>query len=192
MVIQDSGAVGLFTQLCAKLAGAAKIIHVGGPTDFRIRMAKEFGADITINIAEVKAREERIQIVKDNTIKGMGADVVFECTGVPSAVTEGLDMLRISGSFVEIGHFTDVGTIPINPFLHLCNKNINLQGSWGAEIEQVVRGLSILGKREFPYEKLITHKLPLGRLNEIMMVPEKGYVIDGRESLKITVSGELK
>ena len=111
---------------------------------------------------------------------------------VPAAVTEGLDMLRIGGSFVELGHFTDVGTIPINPFLHLCNKNVNLQGIWGAGLEHFYRFLPILEKREFPYEKLITHKLPLGRLNEIMMVPEKGYILDGKESLKIAVSGELK
>jgi len=111
---------------------------------------------------------------------------------VPSAVPEGLDMLRRSGTFVEVGHFTDVGTIPINPFLHLCNKNINLQGIWGGELEQFYRFLPILEKRKFPYEKLVTHKLPLGRLNEIMKVPEKGYILDGKESLKITVSGELK
>ncbi len=192
VVIQGSGGVGLGTQLCAKLAGAGKIIHVGGPTDFRIEMAKVFGADITINIAEVRSREERIQIVKDNTAKGMGADVVFECTGVPSAVSEGLDMLRRSGTFVEVGHFTDVGTVPINPFSQICNKNVNLQGMWGGELEQFYRFLPILEKRQFPYEKLITHKYPLSKLDEIMKAPEKGYILDGKESLKIVVSGELK
>ncbi|MBA7518539.1 putative zinc-type alcohol dehydrogenase-like protein YjmD [subsurface metagenome] len=191
VVIQGSGAVGLSTQICAKLAGAAKVIHIGGPTDYRIKMAKEFGADIIINVAEAKVSEERIQIVKDNTIKGMGADVVFECTGVLGAVSEGLAMLRRSGSFVEVGHFTDAGSVPINPFALFCNKNVDLQGSWGAELEQFVRGIPILEKREFPYEKLVTHKLPLSRLNEIMQVPEKGYMLDGKESLKITVSSEI-
>jgi hypothetical protein len=58
-------------------------------------------------------------------------------------------------------------------------------------MEQFVRGLPILEKREFPYEKLITHKLPLSKLNEIMKVPESGYILDGKESLKITVSSEI-
>ena len=191
VVIQGSGAVGLTCQICAKLAGATKIIHIGGPTSFRIGMAKEFGADITINIAEVKDPKERIRMVRNNTIRGMGADVVFECTGVPQAVREGLDMLRTSGSFVEVGHFTDVGEVSLNPFTHMCNKNVNLQGSWGGEVEGFVRGLPILEKRDFPYEKLVTHKLPLKRLNEIMQVPDKGYVLDGKESLKITVSSEI-
>lgn len=192
VVIQGSGAVGLTCQIIAKLAGASKIIHIGGPTSFRINMAKEFGADITINIAEVKDPAERIEMVKNETIKKMGADVVFECTGVPQAVREGLEMLRTSGSFVEVGHFTDVGEVSLNPFTHICNKNVNLQGSWGGEVEGFVRGLPILEKREFPFEKLITHKLPLSRLNDIMQVPDKGYIFDGKESLKMTVSGELK
>ncbi|MBE0478859.1 zinc-binding dehydrogenase [Candidatus Aerophobetes bacterium] len=191
VVIQGSGAVGLTCQVLAKLAGATKIIHIGGPTSFRIDMAKEFGADITINVAEVQDAEERIKMVKDNTIKGMGADVVFECTGVPRAVREGLDMLRRSGTFVEVGHFTDGGEVSLNPFIHMCNKNVNLQGSWGGELEGFVRELPVLEKREFPFEKLITHKLPLRRLNDIMQVPDKGYIFDGRESLKITVSSEL-
>ena len=50
----------------------------------------------------------------------------------------------------------------------------------------------IIIKRQFPYEKLITHKYPLSKLNEIMKAPEKGYILDGKESLKIVVSGELK
>lgn len=187
VVIQGSGAVGLTVQACAKLAGAAKIIHIGGPTDFRINMAKEFGADITINIAEVKDSAERIKLVKEETIKGLGADVVFECTGVPQSVPEGFDMLRTSGTFVEVGHFTNAGEVAINPFVHLCNKNINLQGSWGGEIEGFVRALPIMEKRLFPLEKLVTHVVGMERLQDVVEVPKQGYMLDGKESLKICV-----
>lgn len=190
VVIQGSGAVGLSTQAVAKLAGATTIIHIGGPTDFRIQMAKEFGADITINIDEVKDPQKRIDMVKENTINGIGADVVFECSGNPKSIPEGLDMLRTSGTFVEVGHFTDVGETSINPFTQLCNKNVNLQGSWGGEVEGFIRGLPMLEKRLFPYEKLITHVYPLDRLNDIKTTPEKGYILDGKESLKIVVSGQ--
>lgn len=187
VVVQGSGAVGLTVQACAKLAGAAKIIHIGGPTDFRIQMAKEFGADITVNIAEVKDAQERIKMIKEETIKGLGADVVFECSGVPKAIPEGLDMLRTSGTFVEVGHFTDVGEVSINPFVQLCNKNINLQGSWGGEIEGFVRALPIMEKRVFPLEKLVTHTVGMERLQEIIKVPERGYMFDGKEALKICI-----
>lgn len=188
VVIQGSGAVGLSTQAVAKLAGAAKVIHIGGPTELRINMAKEFGADITINIAEVKDPKERVQMVKEQTMNGIGADVVFECSGSPKAIPEGIDMLRTSGTFVEVGHFTDVGEVSINPFVHLCNKNINLQGSWGGEIEGFIRGLPMLENRVYPYEKMITHNLSLQRLPDIVTVPEKGYMLDGKEVIKIVIS----
>ncbi len=186
VVIQGSGAIGLSAQIAARLSGAGKIIHIGGPSDLRIELAKTFGADVTVNVTQVTDPQDRIQIVKDQT-RGIGADVVFECSGTPAAIPEGLDMLRISGTFVEMGHFTDVGDITLNPFAHLCNKNINLQGTWGAETEDMVRALQILENRFYPYDRLITHKMPLNRLNDIMTVPEKGYILDDKECLKVVV-----
>ena len=192
VVIQGSGAVGLFTQIAARLAGAAKIIHVGGPTETRVANAKKFGADIVINIAEHKSAEERLELVKTNTVKGIGADVVFECTGALGAVVEGLNMTRTSGTFVEVGHFTDAGEVAINPFVHLCNKNITIQGSWGGEIEGFVRGHAVMERREFPYEDLVTPRAPFERLGEIMEVPKNGYILDGKETVKIVVSKDGK
>ena len=58
VVVQGSGAIGLVTLLCAKQMGAAQIIMVGGPAT-RLELAKRFGADVTINIEEVKTAAER-------------------------------------------------------------------------------------------------------------------------------------
>ena len=189
VVVQGTGAVGLFTQLCAKLYGAGKIINVGGPTEYRMEMAKKFGADVTINISEVRDKNERIKIVREETTGGFGADVIFDCTGFPEAVPEGLDMLRRSGTFVEVGAFTDAGPCEINPFFHLCNKNINLQGSWGADLEHFVRILPILEKREYPYEDFVTHTVGLNELNKAVTFPETDYKLYGKEVGKIQVDG---
>jgi L-iditol 2-dehydrogenase len=189
VVIQGTGAVGLFTQLCVKLSGAGKIINVGGPTPYRVEIAKKFGADVVINIAEVRDRNERVRLVKEESVKGLGADVVFDCTGVPSAVPEGLDMLRRSGTFVEVGAFTDAGPVEINPFIHLCNKNVNLQGSWASDLKQWVKMLPILEKKEFPYEEVVTHTVGLNELNEAIQFPQKGYMLQGKEVGKVVVDG---
>ena len=63
---------------------------------------------------------------------------------------------------------------------------------WGGKLEQFYRFLPILEKRQFPPEKLIIHKYPLSKLSGIMKAPERGHILDGKESLKIVVSGELK
>jgi L-iditol 2-dehydrogenase len=189
VVVQGTGAVGLFTQLCAKLSGAAKIINVGGPTQYRVELAKKFGADIIININEVKDRNERIKIIKEESVKGLGADVVFDCTGVPSAVPEGLDMLRISGTFVEVGAFTDAGPVEINPFVHFCHKNVNIQGSWASDLKHWIQTLPILERKEFPYAELVTHTVGLHELNEAIQFPAKGYKLHGKEVGKVLVDG---
>lgn len=192
VVIQGSGAIGILCQVSAKLAGASKIIHVGGPTDYRIEMAREFGADVTINISEVRDQKERVKLVRAATPRGQGADVIFECAGVPAAMEEGLNMLRRNGTYVVVGHFSDVGTIRLNPFTHFCDKHINLYGAWGAEPTSFVKGLSILEKRQFPYEKLVTHVLPLHRLNEVVQLPERGYILDDKEAVKVVISSIAK
>ena len=62
------------------------------------------GADLTLNIAT----QDVAQVVRDLT-GGYGADVYIEGTGHPSAVPQGLNLLRKLGTFVEYSVFgTDV------------------------------------------------------------------------------------
>jgi threonine dehydrogenase-like Zn-dependent dehydrogenase len=64
---------------------------------------------------------------------GRGADMVIECAGVPQAVPEALEMLRVGGLLVEAGNFSDLGEVPISPHRHLCAKNVRILGVGGEE-----------------------------------------------------------
>ena len=66
----------------------------------KLELAKECGADIVINIAS----EDAVAQVMDVT-DGYGADVYLEGTGHPSAVIQGLNLLRKLGTYVEYGVF---------------------------------------------------------------------------------------
>ena len=66
VVVQGAGATALGTMIAAKEAGASKIIVIGAP-QARLDVAKEFGANVVINIDEVTDPEERIRIVKEET-----------------------------------------------------------------------------------------------------------------------------
>src|SRR5579883_3543569 len=101
VVIQGSGAIGLMTLIAAKLSGAGRLIVIGGPKG-RLEKAKMLGADVVVDIGEVKNPVERTKIVRENTAKNAGADVVFECAGFLGAITEGLGYLRRSGTYVEM------------------------------------------------------------------------------------------
>ena len=167
-VIQGSGTVGMSAAIKAQLFGATRIIMVGGPAH-RLELARDFCVDETIDIAEVREPAERVAAVRELT-GGVGADLVVECAGVPSAVPEGLEMLRHGGVFVEIGHFTDTGTTTINPHEHLCYKDVTIIGQWAYSSAQYRKDLALLVRHRdrFPFERLVTHRFALSEHDEAM------------------------
>ncbi len=176
VVVQGSGAVGLMGLLLAKDAGAGRVIVIGAPAG-RLELAREFGADETIDITQV-ARADRLERVMELT-NGRGADVIFECAGVPAAVAEGLDLVRVDGRYLIAGHYGDAGPIPLNP--HVINKKqITITGAWSAANKHFLRALTLLAK--LPVQKLVTHRFSLDQVNECLIAAEQ------QETLKAVVT----
>ena len=187
VVIQGVGAIGILTLAAAKQAGAQRIIVVGAPQT-RLDLAKEYGADVTINLEEVPDVAERVAQVRAETPGGYGADFVFECAGVPAAIPEGLDMLRRGGTFVEAGHYTDHGDIAVNPFRHFVNKQITLVGAWGADTPHFIWGRGMIESGRFPFADLVSHTVSLERLADGIAAIGTTYRFDGEEIRKIAVA----
>ncbi|HIO06637.1 TPA: hypothetical protein EYN09_06905 [Candidatus Poribacteria bacterium] len=191
VVVQGSGAIGLLTLVCAKISGAAKLIIVGGPSG-RLAVAKRLGADVTINIEEITSVEERTQLVKDQTPRNEGADVVFECAGFLPAIAEGLGYVKYSGTFCEVGHFVDVGSFELNPNQMLMRKNLRLEAVWSSRHEHFVRGLPILEKNEFPFADMVSHVLPLSRIQEGFEALDGGYRLGDETAIKIAINAQAE
>ncbi|MCZ6678383.1 MAG: zinc-binding dehydrogenase, partial [Candidatus Poribacteria bacterium] len=189
VVVQGSGAIGLVTLVCAKISGAAKLIMVGGPAE-RLELAKRMGADVTINIEEVTTVEERTELVKSHTPRQAGADVVFECAGFLPATPEGLGYVKSSGTFVEVGHFVDMGSIEFNINQLLMRKNLRVEAIWGSRYEHFVRGLPILEKNEFPYADMVSHTLPLSRVRDGFDALNGTYQLGDETVIKIAIRAE--
>jgi L-iditol 2-dehydrogenase len=188
VVVQGSGPIGLMTLVAARARGAGRLIVVGGPPG-RLAMARDLGADVVVDIAETTDPAERTRIVQENTRRGAGADVVFECAGVLPAITEGLGYVRQSGTFVAMGHFVDVGSLELNPNQLLMRKNLRLEAIWaGGEEENFVRAVTVLERGEYPIGQLVT-PLPLERVLEGFETLAGGYRLDGREVVKVALQG---
>lgn len=189
VVVQGSGAIGLLTLVCAKISGAGRLILVGGPPG-RLELGKRLGADLTIDIADVSDPEDRAQLVRDHTPRGQGANVVFECAGFLGAIPEGLDYLAKDGTYVEMGHFVDVGTFQCNPNTMFMRKNLRLEAVWASNAEHFVRAMPVLEKQEFPIQDLVSHVIPIDRVAEGFNALHNGYRLDGKDAIKIAVKGE--
>ena len=99
VVIAGAGPLGLFMVQAAKLK-TPKCLVVIDMADDRLELSKQFGADVVIN----PSREDSVKIVKEMT-GGYGCDVYIEATGNPVGVTQGLEMIRKLGRFVEFSVF---------------------------------------------------------------------------------------
>ena len=88
---------------------------------------------------------------------GRGADLVIECTGVPSAVDQGMRIARRGGSYLVVGQYTDSGDAPINPH-QIVYRRLDVFGSWafaGAHLAEYVRLLPRLVER-FDLARMVT------------------------------------
>ena len=165
VIVQGSGAIGMMCQIVARLSGAGLIITIGGPAD-RLALARTLGCGCDHQYRRRPIRRRAYRLVRAATPRGEGADVVFECAGFLPAFPEGLDYVKQDGTFVEVGHFVDVGSIAINPNTHLLRRNLRLEAIWGSRYHHFVRGLALLERNELPFSEMVSHVLPLERIGE--------------------------
>ncbi|WP_448203928.1 2,3-butanediol dehydrogenase [Azospirillum sp. sgz302134] len=101
VVVVGAGTIGLCTIMCAKAAGAGRVI-VLEMSAARKQKALEVGATVVLDPKECDAVAE----VKALT-GGYGADVSFECIGHRSTAKLALDVIRKAGKAVLIGIFEE-------------------------------------------------------------------------------------
>jgi threonine dehydrogenase-like Zn-dependent dehydrogenase len=163
VVVQGAGPIGMGALTQARVMGAQQVIVIGAPAS-RLSLARELGADHTIDINEHQDAQERIEMVHGLTGQG-GPDIVVECTGVPSAVQEGLEMVRLGGKYLVIGQIMASSTL-INPAL-ITMKELRLAGVMGPKVWNIVRSMQLLNTViTAPVEKLITHEYQLANIND--------------------------
>ncbi len=99
VVVVGAGTIGLCTIMCARAAGAGRVIALE-MSSARKKKALEVGASLVIDPKETDA----VAQVKALT-GGYGADVSFECIGNTSTAKLAIDVIRKAGKSVMVGIF---------------------------------------------------------------------------------------
>ncbi len=156
VVIQGTGPIGILAIAAAQEMGAGRVIAVGAPETPRLKLAREFGAEATVDIEQYKTADERIKRVRE-IVGGYGADLVMDCSGHPTAGPEGIEFLRDGGTYVEMGQFTDAGSI-MTSWHRICTKDLNVLGSWAFTANDLPLGVDMLyrAKDKYPWRKMQT------------------------------------
>ena len=156
VAIQGVGPMGLLHVFKSRIMGAGDIIALDR-SDYRLGVARKFGADHTINVTGLTSAEI-VAGVRDLT-DGRGADIAVECTGVAEAIPQGLDMVRRGGMYIVAGVFAEVGTVTINPH-HLAARQVRLIGMCNHPPTGYVGSLKLLEKFQdlYPLRDFVTHE----------------------------------
>ncbi|MER7282112.1 alcohol dehydrogenase catalytic domain-containing protein [Dactylosporangium sp. NPDC000244] len=173
VVVAGCGPIGLGMVAGAAAKNPAKVIALDMADD-KLALARACGADLTLNIS----RDDVLGTVRELT-DGYGADVYLEGTGHPSAVLQGLNLLRKLGTYVEYSVFGSDVTVDWSIISD--DKELNVLGAhlgphcWPAAIRMIESG-------RLPLERICTHQLPLDRFQEGL-----DLVADGSASIKVSL-----
>jgi len=157
VVIAGAGTLGLGMIGAARLRSPSVIISMD-LLDYRLEIAEELGADVTIN----PSREDPIERVLSLT-DGYGCDVYIEATGHPQAVVQGLHMVKKLGTFVEFSLLKE----PVTADWTIIgdSKELNVHGAHLSPFTFPI-SIDLISRELVDVDRIVTHVLPLDRYRE--------------------------
>ncbi len=175
VLIQGAGGLGLFAVAMCREAGVKQIIVLDGHAG-RLELAREFGADRTLNVAELRP-EDRLERVLEWT-DGLGADVAFEFAGVPEAVPEGVRLLRPAGRYAVAGNISHGFEARFDP-TELVRRNLRMHGVHGYHPWAIPAALEFLArtKHKYPFDAMISHHFAFDSINDAFALADRGDAI---------------
>lgn len=136
-VIAGPGAIGLLTLQVVKAAGAIVVMLGTSNDDRRIALATQMGADYIVNVE----KDDAAQVIADLTADGLGADVVYECSGAGAAAAGVLPLVRRGGRYVQIGLFGKPIAWDLD---QVCYKELIVTGSNASVPAAWIRALEMM------------------------------------------------
>lgn len=156
-VIQGAGPIGLLTAQLVRHGGASKLIVVE-PNEARRELALSLGADAALHPDDAPAQ------IREMT-SGLGADIVYECAGVPSTIQSAVDLARRGGRVCLIGLASDVATI--DPRIWLV-KEINLQAALAYTHEEFDMAMGLIADGRVDVDAMHTKTVGLRGLHDAL------------------------
>jgi len=165
VLITGCGPIGLFAVGICKAAGASRIIATD-VNETRMALARTMGAH------DVVRPEHASETVKRHT-DGLGVDVVLEMSGVPAAIHQALDLVRVGGRVQMLG--IPAKSLEVNFATEVIFKGITIYGVVGRRMydtwHQVTR---FLRSGMFDPTPVITHRFPLEGADEAIRAIKSG------------------
>lgn len=151
VVVHGAGLIGL--GVVAACAHRGCVVVAVDINDRQLSLAQELGADILINSAREDLEEEMRKVAPD------GADVVFECSGIPQCLDPAIALCRKHGSFVWQGNY-GAGKVSID-FLSPHANRLKMFFPCDDGLQPCRRAVvKNMAMQSLQWERCITHRVP--------------------------------
>ena len=168
VVLAGAGTLGLCMVQLIALKTPKKLI-VLDTNDKRLETAKKLGADEVLNPLKIDV----VKYIQDLT-KGYGCDVYIEATGSPIGVTQGLQMVRKLGRFVEFSVFGSEVTTDWSVIGD--KKELDVRGSHLGPYTYPI-AIDLFERKLVTAEGIITHKYKIEEFSEAIATAQTSKAI---------------
>ena len=174
VLVIGSGISGLLHIQLARVRGASRIIATD-ISDFRLRAAKQFGADATID-----GTEDAPARVRDLN-GGRAADLVIVCTGALPAIKQAVRSIDRGGTLLFFAPTAAGVDVPI-PLFDFWRDEISIVTSYAGSGEDLAQAMELIRARKVRVADMVTHRLPLAETGVGFQLTAAG-----RDSIKVII-----
>jgi 2-desacetyl-2-hydroxyethyl bacteriochlorophyllide A dehydrogenase len=146
-LLVGSGTIGLLILQMLRIRGVRNII-VSDLSDHRLGIARELGADVTVN----PAREDVLSRVKEITAGAM-VDIAIEAVGFQDAVFQTLGGLKNRGTLVWVGMAQRMIEVDMH---QIVSAELNIRGSFIYSIDDFGASLKLIESRKIGLSPIIS------------------------------------
>ncbi|MDX2268288.1 MAG: galactitol-1-phosphate 5-dehydrogenase [Bryobacter sp.] len=150
-LVVGSGMIGLLTIQALRLRGCAQIIAVD-LEDSKLALARELGADLTLNPKQVDV----VEAVRAAT-EGRGADVAMEVVGAAKPIETAIQAVKKGGTVTLVGNISPRVEIPLQVVV---SRQLRLQGS-AASSGEFPQCIDLLARGAIKVDPIISAQAPL-------------------------------
>ncbi len=165
VLITGAGPIGIMAAAIVKHAGA-RFIVVTDVNDYRLKLAKQMGATMALNVKTGSLADVQQQL-------GMkeGFDVGLEMSGNPQALRDMIDNMCHGGKIAMLG-------IPSEPIPIDWNKVVfnmlTIKGIYGREMYETWYKMSVMLESGLDIRPVITHRFPFSQFENAFQVALSG------------------
>ena len=156
VLVFGGGPIGALIAMVCRHRGARVVVSEVNP--FRVKMLTDLGIEVIGPERDLKA------FVQEWT-NGDGADIVFEVTGNPAAVTAMTELVRVWGTISMVAIHGE--SVPVDLYRFFA-RELTLHGSRLYAREDWVEAIALASTGAVSLAPLVTHSLPLASLQHGM------------------------